>query len=374
MKKILHIQVLPKLSGAQKISLEIFKTLPNDQFEKWILFSDSTEAGDQQACIDAFEATGAKVILSSKLKRAIGISDFAATKEIYTLCKKEKFNIVHTHSTKPGIVGRIAATMARVPMVIHTVHGLAFHKFIKFPKWQFYWACEMVASLFCDKIIMVNKFYGKYFVWFKRKTSTIYNGIDFSQLINIEKQENKYPRVLFVGRLDEQKDPLTLLRAAKIVVAKHPETILTLVGDGELYGKCTDFIYENNLGDNIKLEGWQNQVSKYYASHDIFAAPSIYESFGLMFVEAGFYNLPIVASNVEGIPEVVADNQTGFLCNAKDVATLASNIIKLIEDKQLRDRMGQTAKNRVKKLFSNKQMTKKYIDIYKSTDNVKNKQ
>lgn len=364
MRKILHIQVLPKLSGAQKISLEIFKALSNDKFEKWILFSDSTEAGDQQACIDAFEAAGAKIILSSKLKREIGLSDFAAIREIYTLCKKEKFDIVHTHSTKPGVVGRIAATLARVPMVIHTVHGLAFHKFIKFPKWQFYWACEMSASLFCNKIVMVNKFYGKYFGWFKKKTSTIYNGIDFSQMTNAEKQENQDPRVLFVGRLDEQKDPLTLLRAAKIVVAKHPRTIFTLVGDGELYGKCKEYVCENNLENNVKLEGWQNQVSKYYASHDIFAAPSIYESFGLMFVEAGYYNLPTVASNVEGIPEVVKDEVTGLLCNAKDFEMLAININKLIENHNLRQTLGNASHERVTEQFSSKTMTSQYIKQY----------
>ncbi|MEG2761132.1 MAG: hypothetical protein RR921_07355, partial [Mucinivorans sp.] len=90
MKKILHIQVLPKLSGVQKISLEIFKALPCDEFEKWVLFSDSTEDGDQQACIDAFRATGAKVVLSSRLKRAIGFSDIGAMREIYKLCKAEK--------------------------------------------------------------------------------------------------------------------------------------------------------------------------------------------------------------------------------------------------------------------------------------------
>lgn len=365
MKKILHIQVLPKLSGAQKISLEIFKALPDTQYEKWILFSDSTDAGDKQACVDAFKATGAKVILSSKLKREIGFADFGATKEIYKLCRKEKFDIVHTHSTKPGIVGRIAATLARVPKVIHTVHGLSFHKFVKFPKWQFYWGCEMFASLFCNQIIMVNKFYGKYFKWFQGKTTTIYNGIDFSKLqLPMQKIENEFPKILFVGRLDNPKDPLTLLNAAKIVVQKYPKTIFTLVGDGELYDKCQNYITDNNLNENIKLEGWQNNVSRYYGSHDIFAAPSIYESFGLMFVEAGYYGLPCVSTNVEGIPEVVENGQTGILCNPKDTDALANNLIELIENKSLRELMGHQAHKRVTALFSNETMTAEYIKSY----------
>lgn len=149
--KILHIQVLPKLSGVQKVSLEIFKKLNNEKYDKYILFSDSIGYGDRAECIKEFEATGAKVLFSKLLKREIGISDFPALFELYKLCKREKFDIVHTNSTKPGIIGRIAAFVAGVPLVVHTVHGLSFHKFVKFPIWQFYWACEMIASCFVTK-------------------------------------------------------------------------------------------------------------------------------------------------------------------------------------------------------------------------------
>ena len=149
--KILHIQVLPKLSGVQRVSLEIMKSLPDSQYDKWILFSDSTDVGDREQCEREFRRAGVRVISSNKMKRAIGLSDIGAVREIYRLCRRERFDIVHTHSTKPGVVGRIAATLARTPRVIHTVHGLAFHKFVGLPRWLFYWGCEMFASLFCDR-------------------------------------------------------------------------------------------------------------------------------------------------------------------------------------------------------------------------------
>lgn len=367
MKKILHIQVLPKLSGAQKISFEIFKALPRNDFEKWILFSDDLDAGDKEACKKAFEQTGAKVLFSSKLKREICLSDIGATKEIYRLCKAERFDIVHTNSTKPGIIGRIAATAARVPLVIHTVHGVAFHKFIKFPKWHFYWACEMFASLFCHKIVMVNKFYGKYFKWFRKKSSTIYNGVDFSQLLpSEEKNEGKSCKVLFVGRLDEPKDPMTILRVANIVVAKYSDVKFTLVGDGEKANECRNYITENHLENNINLEGWQNNVAKYYASHDIFFAPSIFEAFGLMFVEAGFYSLPTISTNVEGIPEVIADGETGLLSDPRDIDGAAANLLRLIENRELRIEMGENSRKRVVELFSIETMTDQYLKMYNS--------
>ena len=161
MKKILHIQVLPKLSGAQKVSLDILRSLPTE-YDKYILFGDLLDSGDKADCIKQFEKVGVKVLLLSELKREICWNDIHAFWKIFKLCKKEKFDIVHTNSTKPGIIGRIAATLAGVPLVIHTVHGLAFHQFMKFPRWHFYWLCEMFASLFCDKIILVNQYYSKY--------------------------------------------------------------------------------------------------------------------------------------------------------------------------------------------------------------------
>ncbi|MDR0551879.1 MAG: glycosyltransferase [Spirochaetaceae bacterium] len=184
-RKILHIQVLPKLSGVQRISLEIFKSLSNEEYDKYILFSgDAADGSLTINCVEEFEKAGAKVLFSKNMCREIGFKDIAAFIEIYKLCKKERFDIVHTHSTKPGIIGRIAATLAHVPLVIHTVHGLAFHNYIKFPKWQFYWICEMFASFFCAKIVLVNHYYSRYFKFFKSKLMTIYNGVDFSMYKN----------------------------------------------------------------------------------------------------------------------------------------------------------------------------------------------
>jgi len=181
-KKILHIQVLPKLSGVQHISLDILKHISNEEYDKYILFgNDAIDNNLKLQCINEFEKIGVKVFFVKNLYRVIGFKDILAFLEIYKLCKEEMFDIVHTHSTKPGIIGRIAATLARTPLVIHTVHGLAFHKYIRFPLWQFYWICEMVASFFCNKIILVNKYYSKYFNFFRSKVSIIYNGIDFSE-------------------------------------------------------------------------------------------------------------------------------------------------------------------------------------------------
>ncbi len=369
MKKILHILVLSQISGSQRISLDILRNLPNDEFEKHVLFGTEIKGDKRQECQRLFEEAGVKVIYLNSLKRSIGLSDLSAATAIYKLCRKERYDIVHTHSTKPGIIGRIAATVAHVPIVIHTVHGLAFHDYIKFPKWQFYWLCEMFASCFCDHIVLVNQYYKKYFKWFKHKTCTIYNGVDFSQYHDIKyltKQEGHEPtiKILFVGRLDTPKDPLTLLKAAQIVIRAIPSVQFTIVGNGELYDTCKQFIHANNMEEYINLAGWQNDVGPFYEKHDIFVLTSIYESFGLIFVEAGYHYLPIVTTNVEGIPEVVKNGKTGFLSNARDYKKIADYIIQLAKDPQLRIKMGENAHVWVSEHFSIKQMVDKYIDIY----------
>lgn len=371
MKKILHILVLPKMAGSQKIALEILRGLPDTEYDKWVLFSakEDTSPAESDYCEERFREAGARVLYSKHMKRAIGPRDIPATREIYRLCRKERFDIVHTHSTKPGIIGRFAATLAGVPLVIHTVHGLAFHQFVKFPKWQFYWCCEMIASLFCHKIVLVNRFYRKHFKAFRHKTQTVYNGVDFGLLPAPlpAADEPGHPKILFVGRLDRPKDPLTLLKAARIVVDRIPQARFTLVGDGEKYDECVKFVRDNGLEENVTLAGWQDNVAPFYASHRIFVAPSIYESFGLMFVEAGYYRLPVVATCVEGIPEIVLDNKTGLLSEPGDPEKIAGNIIRLIDDPALRRQMGQAAYEYVTGEFSAEKMVEQYRKIYENS-------
>lgn len=365
-KTILHIQCLPKLSGVQNVSYEIMKKLPDSDFNKYILFSEDGTDEQKALITKTFNNINVKVLFSKNLVRELSFKkDIKALIEIKKLCKQLKIDIVHTNSSKPGVVGRIGATLAKVPLVVHTVHGTAWNSFMKFPKWQIYWSMEMFASIFCDKIILVNKYFSKYFKLFKNKIITIYNAEDFEKYS--EKKNNNERdtiNILYVGRLDQQKDPITLLKAAKIVIDKCQKVKFFLVGDGEYYRECKNFIEKNNLSNNIFLEGWKDNPEKYYSLADIFVCSSIYEAFGLIFLEAGYYELPVCATNVEGIPEVVINNETGLLCPPKDFEKLAENILLLCQDKDLRLKLGSAGKKRVTEYFDINTMVNAYINIY----------
>ena len=171
-------------------------------------------------------------------------------------------------------------------------------------------------------------------------------------------------KILFVGRLDKQKQPLMLLAVAKEVVKRYPCVIFTIVGDGEQYMECQDYINNNGLCNNVFLVGWQNDVQSYYKSHDIFIMTSIYEAFGLIFLEAGFHHLPTVATTVEGIPEVVLHGKTGLLSSPNDIHAMIANVCFLIEHQEVRKRMGNDAFSYVTQRFTSEIMVEKYRQLY----------
>jgi glycosyltransferase involved in cell wall biosynthesis len=365
--KILHIQLLCQLSGVQKVSLEILKNIGSD-YEKYIVFSSEACTGNKEDTVKAFEEAGIKVILIDNFVREINIKkDIVAFKQIYNLCKKEKFDIVHTHSSKPGVLGRMAATMAGVPKVIHTVHGVSFTKYTPKVKWIAYYIFEMFASFFCDDIVLVNQYYRKYFWYCKKKIQTIYNAIDYSKLeIKEQIKARDYINLLYIGRLDTPKNPITLLKAVNKVNFEKFNIRLTIVGDGELMDKCTKFVDENDLSGRVIFEGWRSNIADYYQQADIFVSSSIYEAFGLTFLEAGYYKLPIIATNVEGIPEVVINGKTGLLSEPENSNALAENICILCENRNLREKMGVNGYEYVTRKFTIEHMASAYDSIYRN--------
>ncbi|MBE5321992.1 glycosyltransferase family 4 protein [Pedobacter sp. MR2016-19] len=371
--KILHIVVLPVFAGAQKISFSILENL-NDFENKYILCGEGTQK--EYAEFDAeFSKINTTVLHNKNLKRRIGLHDIIALIDIYRLCKREKYDIVHTHSTKPGIIARIAAKLAGC-QVVHTVHGIAFHENETFIKRIIYYLIEFFSTLFCDKLILVNRFYGKYYSFFSNKIKVIHNGIDFSKITlghdALQHREDKRVDLLFVGRLDEQKDPLNLLKSFKLLIdEKQYSLYLRIIGTGELYSICEKYINGNNLNDYVSMLGWQSNVAPFYETSDILCIPSIYEAFGLVFVEAGFFSLPSVSTLVEGIPEVILNNKTGILVRPKSPEEFSSALRILINDSLLRKNMGLAAKEWVTEEFSLVKMIESYMSIYKELLSIK---
>ncbi|VEB96367.1 GDP-mannose-dependent alpha-(1-6)-phosphatidylinositol monomannoside mannosyltransferase [Cedecea lapagei] len=373
MKKIAHVLVLPKMAGSQKFCHMLLSKI--EGYEKYVIVSgcedvDKTQVDEFTA---AFKAINVNIIWCKYLKRNIGFSDIKSFFELYKIFKMYDFDIVHTNSTKPGITARIAAFFAGVRLKIHTVHGISFYKGQSKLKRLIYWGIEAFALQFGDVNICVNNLYRKYYNFFPwKKTISIYNGYDFevlqrfseSRQTTLPEKNNKPFSFLFVGRLDAQKDPHTLIKAFSLVQKKYPDVFLDIVGDGELRISSESLVSELKINNNVVFHGWVESPYKYFMDCNVFVCPSTYEAFGFIFLEAAFFKKPIVATNVEGIPEVVIDGQMGFLVDPKDHNSLASKMIELIESSDLVNRMGVYGYEYVIKKFNEEEFIRNYQKIY----------
>ncbi|MCL0009296.1 glycosyltransferase [Providencia rettgeri] len=215
MKKIIHILVIPQMTGCQQITYDILTSLPSDSYDKYVMCSGPIP----QHFRDVFEKNNITLIESKNLTREISLKDIYAFFELYFFFKKNKFDIVHTNSTKPGIIARVAAKLAGHKYVIHTVHGIAFHSFISMPKRVTFYFLELFSCLFGSLNITVNKYYLKYYPKWLIKSKCIYNGVNFDKL---EVKPNKKSElcVAFFARLDEQKAPLIYIEIINKLIFK----------------------------------------------------------------------------------------------------------------------------------------------------------
>lgn len=361
MKKIAHVQVIPKLSGAQQISLDILASIKDDDVDKYIICGELDGALSKEFA-QRFESAGVKIISLSSLKRNIGIHDLKCFIELYKVFKKEKFDIVHTNSTKPGIIARIAARIAGVKKIIHTVHGIAFHNNERMMKRVFYYLIENVATLFGDVNVTVNKIYTKYYPF--AKNVVVYNGVDLN-LFKVDKIKDDSLHFAFMARLDEQKNPLEFIRAVKLVTqhCSRENIKFTLAGDGELNSECKALIHELGLENVINMPGWILDKDKFYNSVDVICQPSRWEAFGLVFVEAACFNIPSISKPIEGIPEVVRHGETGILYTGGE-KELSEAIISLVENKSMVRILGENARSFAYANFTKEKMVTEYCRIY----------
>ena len=367
MKKIAHVLVLPKMAGSQKFCHMLLSKI--EEYEKFVLVSECEDVDFEQRAefIKNFESINVNVIWCKNLKRNIGKSDVKAFIELYNIFKQYDFDIVHTNSTKPGILARIAAKMAGVKKIIHTVHGISFYRGQPFIKRLIYWIIEVFALQFGDLNICVNKFYQKYYkIFFWKKSITIYNGYDFSEIKKINKmaKDSNEKRFLFVGRLDEQKDPLTLIKAFELIEKKYPNVYLDIVGDGELKGHCEELVKKLKIQDKVIFHGWVEKPYSFYLNCNVFICPSKYEAFGFIFVEAAYFKKPIITTSVEGIPEVVVDSKMGYLIKPGDFLDLSKRMTNLLESNSLCVAMGEYGHKYVTSNFDIEKCVEKYQAVY----------
>lgn len=356
MKKIKVATVITKLElgGAQLVALHGASGLDPDQFESH--FITNTEG---LLVEDAKSRLTLQCHFISALRREIRPWwDLLALYKLWHFFRRYHIDIVHTHSSKAGILGRIAARLAGVPVIIHTIHGFSFHDFQHPAVRQFYILLEYFCNKLSTKLIAVARAniekglsagLGP-----REKYVVIRAGIELDEFANTrvdavpKKKELSLPSdalvVAQVGNFKPQKNPLEFVRVAAKVSQLVPQAHFLLVGDGPLRPEVEALVQELGLDDRVHLLGWRHDVPEIMQIVDVMALTSRWEGLPCVYPQAMAAGKPIVGTAVDGGPEAVHFGVNGFLFPPGAVDDMAEKIILLLQDEELRHKMGQAGR------------------------------
>jgi glycosyltransferase involved in cell wall biosynthesis len=295
-------------------------------------------------------------------------ADIRAYRELSAIFRRHRFPLVHTHSSKPGVLARIAARRAGVPWVVHHVHSFAFHEQSSAAAHGLFSRLEKLAGHYCDRVLFVNHEERELAIreglLSPEKCLTIHNGIDLRPFAPHERArcrdvvrarhglEPGDVAILFLGRLERQKQPLILPEIVARLAAFAPKRRwkLLVAGDGPLTAPLERLVKQQGLEQRISLLGWQDEPQDILHAADILLQPSLWEGLPVSLIEGHAAGLPTVASDIRGIREVVTP-QTGFLCPVHEAATYAAALATLIKHDDLRRQFSQAARQRAAQSF-----------------------
>lgn len=352
--KICHIITLLELGGAQQNTLYCTRRHDREKYKVGLIAGSG-------GFLDT-EARGlpdTDVFLLDSLRHPISpLRDIIALVRIAFLLKREGVSLVHTHSSKAGILGRWAAWLARVPVRIHTVHGWSFNDFHPPLKRRLFTLLERMTAPITQKLVTVSmadlrKGIDRKIASEDRYT-VIHSGMnleEFRQARCSDPASKKAelgldasrPVVGMVACLKNQKAPLDFVEAAQKVSEKLPEVQFLLVGDGILRDRIERKILDDGLASRVKLPGWRRDVPEIMNAMDVVVLTSLWEGLPRVIPQAFCCGKPVVATAVDGSVEVVQDGKNGFLVPPGDVDAMANRIVTLVEDEDLRKTMSKEA-------------------------------
>ncbi len=370
--KVMQIIARMNVGGPAVIVAELMRGLDKSAFEQILVtgFCDENEADYLDTVAKDIKATriaglGRSVSLIADLKAFFGL---------VSLIRKYRPDVIHTHTAKAGVLGRLASLLAgRGAVRVHTFHGHLLHGYFN--------------SVVTKVVILIEKFFAartsvliaigskvkdelisagigrsnKYRVFFPGlPTPKIISKADAQTALGISSQ-TLY--ITFVGRLTQIKRPDRLLDVANECKTRGLDVHFLIAGEGELFESCKERAKRENL--NLTFFGWRSDIDQIFAASDIAILTSDNEGIPLTLIQAAQASLPIVATNVGSISDIVISESTGYL-TAKNASDMADAIEKLSRDAQLRKMMGEAGKARATQYFSLERMLKDHTDLYRS--------
>ncbi len=283
---------------------------------------------------------------------------------LFSLVKKEKPDAIHTH-LYAMTYAIPAAILAGGLTKVHTIHNIAKKEAGNFKRKInkiFYKHCKVIPVSISP---LVKESVVKEYGISENQVPMVYNGIDLKKCMPKKDycSKRKVTNILHIGRFSEQKNHIGLIESFKLLHDKAPNTVLKLIGTGELEKNVKDIVAELNLNDCVEFLGLQSNVYSHLNNADIFVLPSLWEGMPMTLIEAMGTGLPIVATGVGGVPDMIENNVTGLLVDI-DKEQIAEALLKLINDGNLRQKLGNNARISSER-FSVKEMARGYAKLYR---------
>lgn len=377
--RVLHIITRMILGGAQENTLLSVEGL--DAMDEYYvdLISGIDEGREGDLLVRARETSN--LIMLPEMQRAIHpIKDAVALWKLYCLIKKGKYHIVHTHSSKAGVLGAFAAFLARSPILIHTFHGLVFHQY---QPWLTNRIWKLITKI-CDPIthyyisvseILVQNAV-KAGIARKEKYRTIYSGMELDWFLNAKFDSAKVredfgipqdaPVVGKIARLFPLKGHDELMDAAPEIVKTIPNVRFFLIGNGILLEHLQARAKNYGILENFVFAGLidRERIPEMISAMDVVVHTSLREGLARVLPQSLAMGKPCVSFAIDGAPEVVINDYTGYLVEPYDSKGLADGISKILEDPELRKKMGENGKIHVDPNFRSEKMVADISEVY----------
>ncbi len=376
--KVLHVITRMEEGGAPRVLLDLMGGLDRSRFSQTLAAGPAPEATE---LLTEAERIPVDVRRIRRLGRRVApLRDLVALAGLIDLIKRQRFDIIHTHTSKAGFLGRLAARLAGARRVIYSPHGDIFSGY--FPKYEtvVYSRAERMAAPWCDKIVTLTDAGAREYlardIGAPRQFVTIPNGIDAAALSAAADRPGARRElgidaddfvIACVGRLVRVKGHDVLAAAAPQIVAQiggAPNVRFLIVGDGPDRGALASLVGGLGMGDRFSFLGFRPDVARLLSGADLLVMPSRNEGLGMSILEAMALGLPVVASRVGGIPEAVTDGVTGILVSPEDPDALASACVCLMKDTDRAREMGRAGRRSVEARFTVGQFVEKTARLY----------
>ncbi|MDP3544341.1 MAG: glycosyltransferase family 4 protein [Elusimicrobiota bacterium] len=350
--KVAHLVTRLELGGAQQNTLHTVRHLNRAFFEPLLICGRGGMLDDEASADPAFRT----IFVDSLLRDVSPFNDLLALLELTKVFLAERPDVLHTHSSKAGILGRLAAALAGVPVVVHTYHGFGFHdrqpQFVK----NLYVLLERLCARFTDALVFVSKaniaYAAAHGLVRPEEAVLIPSGValaglpapgDAAKLKMSAGVGMHKPLVVSIGNLKPQKNVGDLLQAAALVLPAMPDARFVFIGDGPQRAKLEAKAFALGLQDRFFFLGWRRDAAQWLAAADVFAMTSLWEGLPRALVEAMKSGVASVCYATDGVTDLLIDGQNGFVVEPGDVKDVARRLVQLLSDEPLRARLGAAA-------------------------------